>query len=362
MILKILILSHTREYSNFKIGSHHYANGFIRKGHEVTFLGSPYTLSHKLMGKKKDEGVYQLDMRVNLLTPYMLFPIKNKNGKLFDLINYFFCKVSIKDNMYDLIVCDNPYFYPYINIFNYKKMIYRPTDDYFKFDGEVANKYEKKITGISDLIISTSLSVKRSIDERFKPSCGSIVLENGYDAEMFKSVNNKDRSGAIYIGAVDERFDLDAISILAKVFPEDKFNIYGPIIDSYKQKVKEITDIYENIIFYGAVDYNQTPDIMQKAKIGLLTLSRHPSNHGRSPMKLWEYAASGLAVIYSNIDLNEVKNVGFLWEYNNDDELIKCYEQAKSNYFLDKRIVEVIEEHSWSNNIDRIQSQFNKLA
>lgn len=356
--MKILILSHTREYSNFKIGSHHYANGLFRKGHEVTFLGSPYTLSHKLMGKKKDEGVYQLDHGVKLLNPYLIFPIKNRNGKLFELINYFFCKASTKEKKYDVIVCDNPYFYPYLNILNYKVLIYRPTDDYCKFDGEIANKYEKKITAIADVIISTSSSVKKSIDKKFKPSCESIILENGYDADIFKADSNKDRSGAVYIGAVDDRFDLDAIKVLAKEFPNDKFSIYGPIIDGYKSKVKEITGAYDNIVFYGAVDYNKTPDIMKKAKIGLLTLTSHPSNYGRSPMKLWEYAASGLAVIYSNIDLDKVKNTGFLWEYKNNNELINCFQQARNNYLIDDGVVEIIESHSWKNNIDKIECHF----
>lgn len=56
--MRILILSHTRRISNFKIGSHHYANG-LSNDCEVEYLGFPYTLLHKLSGKSTD-GVEQL--------------------------------------------------------------------------------------------------------------------------------------------------------------------------------------------------------------------------------------------------------------------------------------------------------------
>ena len=47
----------------------------------------------------------------------------------------------------------------------------------------------------------------------------------------------------------------------------------------------------------GPRPYAEVPAYLQHADVGLLLLSPDPANAGRSPMKLYEYAAAGLPVL-----------------------------------------------------------------
>ncbi|HBQ5351455.1 TPA: glycosyltransferase family protein [Klebsiella pneumoniae] len=356
--MKVLILSHTREFSNFKIGSHHYANGLSERGYDVTFIGTPFTLVHRILNRKEKEGVRQVDESVKILSPKFIFPIKNKQAKIFNWINYIVCKFTLNVEFYDVVICDNPYFSPYLPLFSYDFLIYRPTDDYHHFDGEVSLAYEQNIIQKANLVIPTSDSVKKSIQQRFAFKQDSFVLENGYDASLFHNSSCTERNGSVYIGAIDKRFDFGALKILLKEYPTDAFHLYGPISNDCLTETQVLKSAFGNIRFHGPVDYSNTPRIMREARIGLLTLSAHPSNVGRSPMKLWEYAASGLPVLYSNINLDD-KEYDFLYGYKSKEQLIEKYKKARE-YQPSEISLGRISEHSWSRKIDIIEEYINK--
>jgi glycosyltransferase involved in cell wall biosynthesis len=52
-----------------------------------------------------------------------------------------------------------------------------------------------------------------------------------------------------------------------------------------------------NLVLLGPRSYDLIPAFLQHADIGLLPLTSHPANAGRSPMKLYEYGAAGLYVV-----------------------------------------------------------------
>ncbi|WP_410791318.1 glycosyltransferase [Klebsiella aerogenes] len=357
--MRILILSHTRRISNFKIGSHHYANG-LSNDCEVEYLGFPYTLLHKLSGKSTD-GVEQLKKNVLDFKSFFLFPITLKNNKFIIAINRFFLKLSLHNNekKYDVIICDSPYFSPYVNVIPHSSLIYRPTDIYELMDGDKINYYEKDILTKCDGVIATSEVVmhylKTNYEMLIKDKKILEVLSNGYDDSIFNNENTLDnRRDAIYIGALDKRFDFDALDYLANEYPDDKFDIYGPIAQEYQQQVQLISKNRSNVTFFGAVDYQHTPSLLKKHCIGLLLLKNNDLNRGRSPMKLWEYISCGLVVVYGAVDVEEkYKKSGPLFKYNDNEDLIQKYNLAKesngTNYQID------LQEHSWSYKVNKLK-------
>jgi glycosyltransferase involved in cell wall biosynthesis len=52
-----------------------------------------------------------------------------------------------------------------------------------------------------------------------------------------------------------------------------------------------------NLRLLGPRPYAMLPAYLQHAHAGILPLNDHPANAGRSPMKLYEYAAAGLPVL-----------------------------------------------------------------
>jgi glycosyltransferase involved in cell wall biosynthesis len=57
-----------------------------------------------------------------------------------------------------------------------------------------------------------------------------------------------------------------------------------------------------NVHLLGPRPYALLPAYLQHARAGLLPLNDHPANAGRSPMKLYEYAAAGIPVLASRTE------------------------------------------------------------
>lgn len=350
--MRVLILSHTRERSFFKIGSHHYANK-LSQSYEVYFSGIPYTIMHRLL-KKKDVGAKQLCETVKLERFNFLVPIKIKYIKSIIRLNSFFDKVFrfISRNTrpyYNLIICDTPYFAPYLDLISYDFLIYRPTDNYEAMDGNKVLDYESEIIQHANAIVATSNPVLKNIKETYGEHLVNkvtTVIANGFDDNIFYNKNNSRREGAVYIGAIDTRFDFDALEVLAKSFEQVKFDIYGPISDTFIERTKELMATYHNINFGGGVNYGDTPEIMNKAQIGLLLLVDSKSNQGRSPMKLWEYYSCGLKTLYSRIQIDE--DIEGFFRYDDYIQMIDAFDTILSS---DKALPmnDSILRHSWSN-------------
>ncbi|BEP13641.1 hypothetical protein acdb102_19520 [Acidothermaceae bacterium B102] len=123
---------------------------------------------------------------------------------------------------------------------------------------------------------------------------GGVVVPNGVEFTRFASnpVAWSDRSGVVYVGALDHRFDWDLVNFLAEKHPQEVFSLYGP-------RPSIARAVGRNIKLMGPVNYASLPDILRHHRVGILPLNSDPSNLGRSPMKLHEYLASGLRVVSS---------------------------------------------------------------
>ncbi|MBL0901790.1 MULTISPECIES: glycosyltransferase [Serratia] len=360
---KILILSHTPSISNFKIGSHHYANQLARAGHNVTFMGTPFSLMHKLTGKKC-VGLVQINDSVRIDEFKFIFPITTKRNWLFIFVNkitdFLIRMAQGRKSRYDIIICDYPFFEPYINVFKYKKIIYRPTDNYSTMSGIKVLTYEKKLIAKADAVIATSNEVAEFLSEKNKLNKDIKVINNGYDAEFFFSDDSIEKKGAIYIGAIDYRFDIKAMECLASNFKNDVFDIYGPISTEMEIEIKRIESEHSNIKFHGPISYNKTAEKLRQAKVGLLPLNDSDANKGRSPMKLWEYAASGLNVLYRGVNLDYKKDVSFLYEYADYDDLLLMYKNAYSADFT-KSNQDMVEKQSWVEKTNELQDIIKEI-
>ena len=348
----ILILSHTRSISTFKIGSHHYANELQSEGREVSFSGVPFSFIHWVLRRKNNTGSKKTNEGVKVVNIRALLPITIK-------YNYFLSKVNLLsmrlftpgdffDKHYDVIICDTPFFEPYIKRMTYTKLIYRPTDDYLSIAGEKIRSYEERIIQRANCIVSTSNVVEDNLFKNY-PSViegkTCAVIENGYDSREFYNKNSGYRNNAVYVGALDFRFDFGMLAFLASNRPDFIFDIFGPIDEKYRQSVEEIKRQNSNVIFHGEIDYGNVCDILNEHKIGLLLFNSSQANVGRSPMKLWEYLSSGLSVIYSNINLNA--SIGCLYKYHDENDVLYAFDMAASSEKLESSASEDIGKYSW---------------
>ncbi|SFG94519.1 glycosyltransferase [Sporolactobacillus nakayamae] len=368
--MKILFASHTFIGSTFVVGSHHLANTFAKMGHEVLHISTPITPLH-VLNIRNDEikKRFKLCLSKNKyignpknIVPFKLIPSRFLlfDNKLFKLkLRRILKKTEFLS--IDVLFIDEPTFYPICDIVHCNSIIYRPTDIYSKMRNNIKlDILEKRILKKSRSFIATSEPVYKHIRNLNKSVQGKII-ENGVDVSHFMQTFDvpdayKSISGLkiIYVGALDKRIDIDAFLVLARNFPKISIIVVGPIT---KDK-REVLHRYSNIFILGSIDYKLLPAYLQNADIGLLPLNDDPSNNGRSPMKLYEYAASGLIPISRYTDELSRRNrkQQFLYLYKNYNELIS-YIKLVLNFGTDELLSRKIALKNISQN-----KSWNKIA
>ena len=133
-----------------------------------------------------------------------------------------------------------------------------------------------------------------------------IVLENGYDSDLFKKLNEKDEKTKIIFSGNLQRFGKSrGIEEIINYFINSEFSvsaelhIYGGPED-YALKIK---DQYknQNVFIHGHIKRKQLSKILSSSHIGIMcnTDSMHAERH-TSPVKYFEYLGSGLTVVATN--------------------------------------------------------------
>ncbi|MCC9055269.1 glycosyltransferase [Microbacterium sp. F2E] len=284
---RILFLSHTHAFGPFRVGSHHYARTLARSGADVVHLSTPISLAHRLTGRvsrtesaalpkgpyRDADGVAHLVPRTTLPRPYGPFRVARELGR-WGLATTF-----------DAVLIDQPLLWDASVRPLAPRLVYRPTDLYP--DGVKAG-LQQRIIAASDGIIATSAEVLRALGEVSAPA---LMLPNGVDAARFGDSGFAARPDrAVYVGALDGRFDWARVIAWARTHPHVTFAIAGP-------SASPPASLPSNVEVLGPVAYDALPTLLHGARVGLLPLSDDPLNAGRSPMKLYEYLAAGLAVV-----------------------------------------------------------------
>lgn len=329
--MKFVFLSHTPRNYLFKVGSYHLSNHLADMGHQVLYIPSPLSPFHFLnlpkMGDKDYRSVIQSRLHtikpsidshnVTNLTPFVLTPF---NKGIFDRPSiplnqwYTFNRIDkkIKElgfNEVDLVIQDKPGLFFARKFIHAQRWIYRATDDYSQMGGGPGPRsiqtLEQKICDFSDQVLVTSEPLQQLFLERY--DVRASVLRNGVEAEHFMTEHDRpeeymsiSKPIILYVGSLDQRFDIELLIETARQGPELQFLIIGP------QSKENIPGDIGNITALGPRPYEQIPAFMQHADIGILPLKLTDANHARSPMKIYEYGICGLPIV--STPLRELKN------------------------------------------------------
>lgn len=171
------------------------------------------------------------------------------------------------------------------------------------------------------------------------------VARDGVDLDFFNSFDKnktediylklpKDKKLVIYSGSLSVEKGVDTLAKAAAYLP-DEFQVVfvggiGDQVDLFKKAYGHLS----NISILGKVDHSKIPALLQSASILVLPDSSkyQYSNLYTSPMKLFEYMASGVPIVASNIpSLREVlaEDTAFFFEADDSHDLAKtiksCY-------------------------------------
>ncbi|WP_447647991.1 glycosyltransferase [Microbacterium forte] len=286
---RILFLSHSHPFGVFRVGSHHYARVLSDRGVDVVHVSTPISLVHRLTGRVNTSRLTGIPRRaerdrdgVLQIVPSTVLPRPLAVPTVARMLQ----REGI-DAAFDAVLIDQPLLWdPSVRSLS-SRVIYRPTDLY---PGGVKHALQRRILDQADGVIATSDEVLRGLGDLHVPS---LILANGAESARFappRADAGPRGARCVYVGALDDRFDWGRIEGWALARPDVEFVIAGP--DARPPRA-----LPANVEIVGPVPYADVPSLLHTARVGLLPLSDSPLNAGRSPMKLYEYLAAGLAVL-----------------------------------------------------------------
>lgn len=286
---RILFLSHSHPFGPFRVGSHHYARVLAERGADVVHLSTPISLAHRVTGRVSrtdlaavPRGPQRDASGVRNLVPRTMLPAPVGAPKVARMLE----RAGIPTG-FDAVLIDQPLLWDSSVRTLSDTVIYRPTDLY---PSGVKHRLQQQILDAVDGVIATSDEVLRGLGALRVPA---VVLSNGAEVARFSAPARSDRvrdARCVYVGALDDRFDWERIEAWARAFADLEFVIAGP-------GGRPPSPLPSNVDLVGPVPYEDVPALLHTARVGLLPLSDHPLNAGRSPMKLYEYLAAGLSVV-----------------------------------------------------------------
>jgi len=225
-----------------------------------------------------------------------------------------------------------------------RTLVYRPTDTY---DEGRKRQLQDAAVSQADGVVATSDEVLRRL--RLPAQMPRIVLPNGVDVRHFSSPDRERERIALYVGAIDGRLDAEAFGVLATAFPDWSFHVFGPGAASTRQGPG-------NVSWRGGVEYERLPEVLASARIGLLPLSSAPVNAGRSPMKLYEYLASGLCVLSSATPTIRENVDAQLLTYSSRDEMVRKFDVLAQDPRVNDSGRRLANSHGWGRKSEQLLS------
>ncbi|EYE89475.1 glycosyl transferase [Fervidicella metallireducens AeB] len=324
--MKRVIIGDFVEYNDkiSKLGNYHYANCFVKDGWEVLWMSN---LFNELIYIKDKKGYkfkksissperHELAKNIYGFAPYSLRLYGNylfsKDEKIV-LNNQKYIVPDIKKSLkkigfdrVDILWISNPKHYYLTNVLDYDKLIFRIPDDFSHHNGfpESVVEIEKRLIDKADVIFITSKFLENKVLERNKKP---YLLNNGVDFQHFNKQNltvpreyHGKEKRVVYVGAIDEWFDVGLIREIADGSDANIFIIGRPRIDL--SKIKNLKNVY----ILGPRPYEEIPSYLKNADVAIIPFIKNQLTDAVSPIKLYEYASSGIPVVSSN--LKEVKN------------------------------------------------------
>ncbi len=170
-----------------------------------------------------------------------------------------------------------------------------------------------------------------------------IVKDDAVSLDDFRiQRQTKIKDECLYTGGLYPGKGLEIISKIASKNPKVKFNVYG---DRSKANYDVISRVPKNVFIKDFIPYNKIPKVLKQFKIVLMPYSEKIMVNAKnsdvssyiSPLKLFEYLASGNIIIaskmpaYAHILRNNFN--AFLVDKNNIDEW-----SQKINFILKEKI------------------------
>ena len=289
------------------------------------------------------------------IKPFYIYP-GEKKFKLFQ--NLRFLKMIFIN--YDKVIFTQPnqveYLFLKVLKMNKTTIYYECMDNYIGWEKipYAFENNERNLIGYSKNIFVSSQSLKNMLVEKYSIYLNKVVLvRNGYDHNLFdnyeKQETNLSKPNVVYIGTIDEWFDIDNIVDYAKKNKKIKFYLIGPI----NPKMKKINKLnISNIIVYGPIEHKQVPSFIDDSTVMIMPFKINDIIKYVDPVKIYEYLYFKKPIVSSYWkELDQFNDL--MYFYKNKDEFEKVLDKALNSKFKEtKNYDRIMEESKWDNRLD----------
>ncbi|HWA53199.1 MAG TPA: glycosyltransferase [Solirubrobacterales bacterium] len=155
-------------------------------------------------------------------------------------------------------------------------------------------------------------AVSSAIVERIEPSGPAAIVPNGVDEKLWMSPQEAPAwfrrlpgPRLLYVGTIDSRLDVEALGEAARAFPDASVSLVGPLTEP--AHVEPLL-AEPNVSVHGSVSREEVAALCHGADACLLPHRETELTRAMSPLKLYEYLASGTPTVAT--DLEPVRRAG----------------------------------------------------
>ncbi|MGB7861304.1 MAG: glycosyltransferase [Acidimicrobiia bacterium] len=197
---------------------------------------------------------------------------------------------------------------PLIDRFEEAVVIYDILDDLSIYDADEVDlppklrvqHHHPTMMEVADVVITSN----RVLLGRHSAERNDVLLvENGVDLDLFHPPRpSPARSQHVigYHGAVASWFDFDLVGALALARPELTVKIVGPVDDRVASAASQLERL-ENVEFIPQMPVARVAEVVRSFDVGLIPFVIDEMTQGVTPLKMYEYLASGVPVLATAI-------------------------------------------------------------
>ena len=376
-----VFLTHSSFTSSFRVGSHQLAKALDARGWRVLHIPTPITPAHLPLALFNSEYRRRVgawwkpgqtifpNTREYLPLAWVPWQAVRRSARAPD----WYARTQWRAERFirrsgfatpDLLFIDEPRFVAMGRWFRPRHRFYRSTDLYHEMSADLSLiAAEREALRDSDGFIATSQPVFEHL-RGLNPRKPGIVVQNGVELDHFSrpapepaDLKSIPSPRAVYVGSMDARFDFDAVAALARARPGLSVVLIGPAPSVVPSSLPK------NLHLLGPRRYEELPAYLQHATIGLLPLTAQPANRGRSPMKIYEYAAAGLPVLASRTDELARRDLPFVFLYERHEQLAPMADALMATHAEKSRAArQSAAAMSWHSRLDEILTFARQLT
>ena len=238
---------------------------------------------------------------------------------------------------------------------NRTKIYYECMDNYIGWEQnpKLYESNESNLINYSRKMFVSSASLKEMLINKYGIEESKITLiRNGYDGTLFNNYEKVDtnlkKNSIVYIGTIDEWFDIDLIVKYAKKYKDVNFYVIGPVNPNMK-KIKKLK--MKNIIIYGPIEHKLVPSFIESSTAMIMPFKINDIIKYVDPVKVYEYLYFKKPIISSYWEELDQFN-DLVYYYKTPEEFESVVNKALKSGFKDsKKYNTIMEESKWDNRL-----------